>query len=263
MQGRAAEHVRVVLVEPQGPRNVGSVARALKNFGLFRLVLVGGPDPGHPECRMMAAGSKDVLDGARRTGSLDEALEGCTYVVGTTGRRRDRLPTAPPREAAPRIVQEAARGEVALVFGREDHGLTREELRRAHEVVAVEVSPGCRALNLAQAVLLLAYEVFNVTRTESTVASSDAGRLVTREMAGRLRDDLLEAMSILGLLHGGTEEAYRQSMERLLTLGPMQTRDARLLFALARRVRQLRHVLEPRRGPKSPMTSRSGPREGG
>jgi TrmH family RNA methyltransferase len=215
------------------------------NFGLSHLRMVKGPEPDHPEVRMMGVKAAHVLDATVRTGTLDEALRDMTFIVGTTARRRERLPTVSARQAASRILQEAARGRVGILFGREDSGLTSEELRKAHEVIAVEVSPDCRALNVSQAVLLVAYELYLAAEAQGGEIGTQPGRLVTAEMLAHLQGDLIEALEILGIVHAGTRTAHTQSLERLLARNPIQTRDARVLFALARRIIHLKNELLP------------------
>src|SRR5262245_62256684 len=103
--------IQIVLVEPAGPRNVGATARAIKNFGLSRLVLVNPPPIDDPECLEMGTNAHDVLRQARIVRSLDEALEGAGWVVGTTARPRHRAPTRTPAEAAAAIVDAARTAE--------------------------------------------------------------------------------------------------------------------------------------------------------
>jgi TrmH family RNA methyltransferase len=233
------DRISVVLVEPQGPRNVGSTARALANFGLRDLRLVGGPPLDHEEALWMAVHGEAVLKGAQQHTSLSAAITDATYVVATTAKRRHRLPALGLKEGAERIVEEAARGHVAILFGRENHGLNAEELALAHATIAVETAPECRALNLAQAVLLIAHEVFRTAETQSTRATSTGGSLLRMEMRDQLYIELRRALEHVGILHAGTEVACLQSLSRLLSLGPMQSRDARLLFTLARRVQNM------------------------
>jgi tRNA (cytidine32/uridine32-2'-O)-methyltransferase len=228
--------VELVLVDLQGPRNLGSAARAMRNFGLQHLVLVNGPPIDHREALEMAVNSGDILRSARRCTTLQEALRDATYVVATTAKTRHRLPTLRPREAAQRIVEEATQGRVALVFGREDHGLDGDELREAHATVAIETAPECRALNVSQAVLLLAYELWLASGERGLVSHSDEGFLVTGETRRRLHDAFTDALRTQGLLHPGNEIPVHRSITRLLALGPIQTRDARLLFAMLRRI---------------------------
>ncbi|GAA6755179.1 RNA methyltransferase [Thermus sp. 2.9] len=157
-------HVRIVLVEPQEPMNVGAVARAMRNFGLSRLYVVNPhPRVGPPwarEAYWLAVHAEDVLDRAVVVPTLPEALAGTQFVVATTGRPRELYP-APvvPAWEVPRHALAVA-GEVALVFGRETFGLTNEELDLAHLIGTIPTAPEQPSLNLAQAVVVFAYELF-------------------------------------------------------------------------------------------------------
>ncbi|HFB38840.1 MAG TPA: RNA methyltransferase, partial [Oceanithermus sp.] len=158
------ENVRVVLVGVQESGNVGMAARAMKNFGLKSLWLVAPEaDPLAEEARKFAVGARDVLEAARVVPDLDAALADVHWVAATTARARYGYPGRlfTPRELAPLLRGRAEAGErVALVFGRERSGLTNAELDRAHYVVRIPTDPGFKSLNLAQAVLILAYELF-------------------------------------------------------------------------------------------------------
>ena len=228
------DRIAVVLLEPQGPRNVGAVARAMQNFGLSDLRCVRGVDPLHPEALGNAVTAKPLLHGAKRFEELDDALADLSFVVGTTARRRERSETFTPREAAPRILNEAQGGTVGLLFGRENHGMTAEELRCCHITLNVPVAPSCRALNLAQAVALVSYEIFLASSAQRVPVSTPFGHVLTQALVRRLEEELLNALTLVGAHHEGTDVACRQSIRRVLTLGPMQTRDARWLFKLAR-----------------------------
>lgn len=152
--------VRVVLVAPRHPGNIGAAARAMKNMGLSELVLV------RPECaldekaRAQAAHAADVLETARIADRLDQAVAGCVWVVATSARPRH-LGDEPmtPWQAASRILERAAQGPVALVFGSERVGLTNEELERCHAVTRIPVSDEYSSVNLAAAVQILTYEL--------------------------------------------------------------------------------------------------------
>ncbi|MFJ2547234.1 tRNA (cytosine(32)/uridine(32)-2'-O)-methyltransferase TrmJ [Pseudomonas sp. NPDC087612] len=155
------QNIRVVLVNTSHPGNIGGAARAMKNMGLSRLVLV---DPQHfpsPEADARASGADDVLGGAQVVATLEEALVGCNLVFGTSAReRRIPWPLVDPRECASKVIEHAVQGEeIALVFGREHAGLTNEELQRCHFHVHIPSNPDFSSLNLGAAVQVLAYEV--------------------------------------------------------------------------------------------------------
>ena len=154
--------IRVVLVEPREPRNVGAAARAMKNFGLEELWLVNPERPlDEAAYRLATRGAVDVLERARVVSTLDEALAGTVYAVATSARAREGYAgeVYTPREGAPLVREKAEQGPVALLFGRENYGLSNEEMDRAHAVWRIPTG-GYASLNLAQAVLLVAYEVF-------------------------------------------------------------------------------------------------------
>lgn len=155
------QNVRVVLVNTSHPGNIGGAARAMKNMGLSRLVLVDPIDFPSSEAVARASGATDVLDGAQVVATLEEALVGCSVAFGTSARdRRIPWPLLDPRETGSACVEQVGQGgEVALVFGREYAGLTNEELQRCHFHVHIPSNPDFSSLNLAAAVQVLAYEV--------------------------------------------------------------------------------------------------------
>jgi tRNA/rRNA methyltransferase len=153
----------VVLVEPQLGENIGAAARAMANFGLSRLRLVK-PRQRWPndKARMMAAGADRILDQAVLFDSLTAALADCSFVLATTARAHDQAKRVvgaaeAVREIAPRI---AAGETVAIVFGRERNGLENDEVALADRIVTLPVNPAFASLNLAQAVVIVAYEWF-------------------------------------------------------------------------------------------------------
>ncbi len=158
--------VRIVLVNTSHPGNIGGVARAMKNMGFSRLFLVDPKEFPSDKADARSSGAVDVLQQAQVVPTLDEALKGCSFVVGASARGRHiPWPVVDPRELVeqhllPQIsVPEERRPEVALVFGREDRGLTNEELHRCHKHVHIPSDPGFSSLNLAAAVQVLCYEL--------------------------------------------------------------------------------------------------------
>jgi TrmH family RNA methyltransferase len=258
----ALSRIRVVLVEPKGPRNVGATARAMKNFGLSRLVLVNAPAIDDPECLEMATNAHDVLRAAEVVSSLDAALGGAALVIGTTARTRHRLPTETPDAAAPGVIEAAAGGQqVAILFGREAHGLSAAELRRCHAVLSIRTGDAHASLNVAQAVLVVAYELFRASGARGVVASQAPGRLLTDEARLRLLDELSRACDKLGVAKDATRDFQRRSLQRLLAAGPIQTRDARVLFALARHAQKIADPDDP--GGRPPRRPRPRPPRAG
>src|SRR5919108_6040479 len=165
------DNIRVVLVEPQHAGNIGGVARAMKNMALSRLVLVNPADHLAMEARMMAMHALDILQQAQVVDTLSQAVAGAGYVVGPTrrlGKARQAQHTS--RTIAPLLLELAGSNPVALVFGREDSGLSNDELARCHELISIPAHPTFGSLNLAQAVLLVCYELYVSTATQPRVS---------------------------------------------------------------------------------------------
>ncbi|MEB3211473.1 MAG: RNA methyltransferase [Leptolyngbyaceae bacterium] len=167
--------IRIVLVEPAGPLNLGSVARVMKNMGLTRLVLVNPHcHPDEDEARQMAVHAGDVLESAQMVSTLPDALVGCHRAVATTSRERDLLGDSleHPRQVLPWLLgdrpatQRASETnppldalESALIFGPEDRGLSNTELSYAQRYLKIPTSPIYPSMNLAQAVAVCCYEI--------------------------------------------------------------------------------------------------------
>ena len=157
------DNIRVILLEPREPGNIGSAARALKGMGLSQLYLVN-PIP-FLEAKptwYMAHGATDVIENCCVVETLDDAVKGVQFLVGTTHRRRD--PRLPPsvsaREAAQEIAAISQHQQVGLLFGREDFGLSTSQISRCQLIASVPMAAKNPSLNLAQAVQVFAYEVF-------------------------------------------------------------------------------------------------------
>lgn len=156
------ENIYFILVEPQHPGNIGAAARALKTMGFGNLVLINPVDFKVPEARYMAHASEDVLENAQVRATLTETLSDLNFVVATTQRDRGyHLPFYTPKELAKKIIPLSRNNKIALVFGREDSGLTNEEIRACHITSTIPAQVKHPSLNLAQAVMIYCYEFFN------------------------------------------------------------------------------------------------------
>ncbi|MDP1592656.1 MAG: RNA methyltransferase [Gallionella sp.] len=163
-------NVRVVLSHTSHPGNIGAAARAMKTMGLHHLCLINPRHFPDPQASAMAAGADDILQNARVCGSIDEALQGVALTVGMTARQRDiSNQVMMPREAMPRVLQQALTQPVALLFGTEMSGLTNEEVSRAQLLVNIPAHPDFSSLNLAAAVQVIAYEMMVASQSASPV----------------------------------------------------------------------------------------------
>src|SRR5271170_2642800 len=153
----------IVLVEPQLGENIGAAARAMANFDLSRLRIVN-PRQGWPndKARMMATGATRILDGAELYDTLEGAIADCNFVLATTARAHDQAkPVIGAAEAAAEMGPRVEAGErVAILFGRERNGLENDEVALADRIITLPVNPAFASLNLAQAVVIVAYEWF-------------------------------------------------------------------------------------------------------
>lgn len=153
-------NIRIVMVETSHPGNVGAAARAMKTMGLHDLRLVQPQQYPHAEATARASGAGDILTNAQVCETLDEALTGATLVVGTSARQRSiPWPCLTARQLGAQVQREPEEGTLAILFGREDRGLTNDELRRCNLHVTVPTNPEYGVLNVASAVQLIAYEL--------------------------------------------------------------------------------------------------------
>ncbi len=177
------ENIRIVLVNTSHSGNIGSTARAMKTMGLSQLVLVDPASEIDGQASALAAGASDVLANTRIVSTLEEAVADCGLVVGTSARSRTlSWPMLEPRECGLKLISEVANYPVALVFGRENNGLSNEELQQCHFHVCIPANPEYSSLNLAAAVQTLCYEI--------RVAYLDKTRVPEVEEEYPLSDDL-------------------------------------------------------------------------
>jgi tRNA (cytidine32/uridine32-2'-O)-methyltransferase len=168
------DNIRIVLVNTTHPGNIGGVARAMKNMGLTRLYLVAPERFPDEQAVWRAAAAGDLLDSAVITATLEEAIGDCQFVVGTSAReRRIPWPLLDPRQCAARIGAVCGREQVAIMFGREDRGLTNEELQLCNLHLHIPTSDAYSSLNLAMAVQIVCYELRMLLLQDQLPASED------------------------------------------------------------------------------------------
>jgi len=154
------DNIRIVLVNTSHPGNIGGVARAMKNMGVGKLYLVAPRQFPDEQANWRAASAGDVLESAVVTDTVEQAIADCQFVVGTSARgRRIPWPLLDPRQCALRMDTASQHGEVAVLFGREDRGLTNEELKLCNLHLNIPTSDAYSSLNLAMAVQIVCYEL--------------------------------------------------------------------------------------------------------
>lgn len=227
--------VRFVLVEPLRGGNVGAAARALKNLGFRSLAIVApADDPRDDEARMMAVDAAgDVLAGATLHPTLDDALAGSATVVGTSARGgRHRKPHPRLDRFAPVALAAAGAGPLAVVFGREDRGLTDEELDRCTHLVHLPGDEAYPSFNLAQAVLLVAYELrLAALGSEPTPPDEAPADHQAREAMYR---HLEASWLAIGFIRDETRDTIMRRVRRALGRAGLTEQEVALLRGVAR-----------------------------
>ncbi|CAA0102225.1 tRNA (cytidine/uridine-2'-O-)-methyltransferase TrmJ [Halioglobus japonicus] len=213
------DNIRIVLVNTSHPGNIGGVARAMKNMGLGRLYLVAPRDYPNEQAVWRAASANDVLDNAIVVPTLNEAIGDCQFVVGTSAReRRIPWPLLDARQCAARMAEASGREQVAVLFGREDRGLTNEELKVCNLHLNIPTSGEYSSLNLAMAVQIVAYEL-RMLSSDNETPVSDAQEwdapFASRDNMERFYTHLEEALVDIEFLDPA---APRQLMSRLRRL---------------------------------------------
>ena len=230
----ALDNVVIVLHRPQDPINIGAVVRAMKNMGVTQLRLVK-PCPYDPwRIEGVAHGTRDVVSRIAHFDTLNEALADCVQVAAFAGKRRAvKWPLVTPRELAPKLLESAASGNVAIVLGQEDHGLDNEALDRAQLLVTIPTTEHS-SLNLAQAVLVALYELHlaagDATRTlappkKEAPPATQAEREHFFEAAAR-------ALTALNFFETRSEEQVMRTVRSLAARAEPDSRELKLLASM-------------------------------
>ncbi len=231
--------VRIVLVQPAGARNLGSIARVMKNMGFRQWVLVDPQcDPLAEEALAMAVHGADLLPQAQRVQTLPEALQGCVQVVGTTGRSGPYPPEwriQSPRQVFPTLLAHLARGPVALVFGPEDRGLSNAELALCQHHVQIPTAAAYPSLNLAQAVGICCYELRTLLE-EGVAASSSPLPLAPFEVVEGFFQHLERLLLHIGYLHPHTAERKMRKFRALFQRAGLTMAEVALLRGILRQL---------------------------
>jgi tRNA/rRNA methyltransferase len=235
-------HIRIILVEPAGALNVGSIARVIKNMGLTQLVIV------NPQCEVlgeeatrMSVHAIDLLKTAQIVPDLPTALIGCTRVIATTARDRA-IPTQleTPRQALPWLIESSQ--PTALIFGREDSGLTNAELNYASRYIRIPVGSAYSSLNLAQAVGVCAYELQmcvndDLNLSGAAVQIPQPSDIASIEQVEGYYQQLETLLLEIGYLLPHTAAHRMEKIRRLYNRSQLSPNEVALLRGILRQVR--------------------------
>ncbi|GAB4291965.1 MAG: RNA methyltransferase [Oscillatoriaceae cyanobacterium] len=243
--------VRIILVEPAGELNIGSIARVMKNMGLSQLVLVN-PQCEHlgPQARQMAVHAADVLEGAVVVGTLPEALAGCLRAIATTARERSvSTPLEHPRDALPWLLEAPS----ALIFGPEDRGLSNAELNYAGRFVRIPSSPAYPSLNLAESVAICSYELSQAKKEPGKSGVSPTTAYLNPSVPLDILEGYyqqLEALLLdIGYLYPHTAASRMEKFRRLYNRAGLSTDEVAMLRGILSQVQWALSQIPPASSP--------------
>ncbi|OQA05360.1 MAG: tRNA (cytidine/uridine-2'-O-)-methyltransferase TrmJ [bacterium ADurb.Bin374] len=231
------KNIRIVLVEPQGAMNVGSVCRAMKNFGLRELVLV------RPGCELnldaikMALTARDILESARIVDTIPEAVAGSLLVLGTSNRHGEyHEPHMTVQKGLERVGPCLSEGPVSILFGREEWGLTKEDLKFCQGTMHIVTDPEFTSMNLAQAVLLISYELYQKFGVKPVEKGPDPNNPfempATFEELQRLYDHMLSVLKMCHFLPTNNPDGLFQLVRAFIHRSQATHREINILMGI-------------------------------
>ncbi|GLQ33702.1 RNA methyltransferase [Litoribrevibacter albus] len=213
------ENIRIVMDQTYHPGNIGAAARAMKNMGLSSLYLINPRCFPDDEATSRAAGALDILENTTVVSSLDEAIEDCSLVIGTSARSRSfPRPVLSAKDSAAKLATEANQGPVALLFGRERMGLESKQLERCHFHTEIPANPDYPILNVSSAIQILCYEIWQYENGESLRVKEESEENVVYpsvkevELFNQHLEETLRDTGFLNDIHQG------EAMNRLIRL---------------------------------------------
>jgi tRNA/rRNA methyltransferase len=232
----ALDHFAFVLFSPKSSGNVGAAARALKNMGFADLRLVAPRDYDPRAAAAMAVHADDVLARARIFPDLAAALDDRTLTVGTTCRTGPyRSETRLLREAAPTLIAESGANRLAIVFGPEDFGLTNIEIAQCQRLITIPTAPDYPSLNLAQAVIVVAYEL--MLAAGAARIPVETGQLAAVGAVDAMHRRMAEALVAIGFLPDDNPDHLMLSLRAMLGRCGIRPRELDILNGIARQIR--------------------------
>lgn len=230
----ALQNIDIVLVETSHPGNIGATARAMKNMGLMNLILVNPKNYPNVEATQRASGADDVLQKACVTATLREAVEDATLVVGSSARfRRLAWPQWDAREAGVQMVEHSnqQKGRVALVFGRENNGLSNEEMELCHYLVQIPTNEEYSSLNLSQAVQVLSYEIRMASLSSSPFDESQErdSPLATHEVVEQMFDHIHEVLGQLEFINQDHPVKLLRRIRRMFHKAQLEEKEVQIV----------------------------------
>ena len=224
----------IVLTHPKIPENIGAAARAACNMGIGSLIVVAPEDPDQEKMLKMATHTAAYfIRGMAVYPDIKDALANFSYIVGTSARTgRGRRPILSPREVAPLLVQKAAQNKIALVFGTEDKGLTNAEISLCHQLVKVPTAD-FSSLNLAQAVMIICYEVFLANFKPQ---QKDIPRLADSQELELMYEKVKETLIKISFIHPSNPDHWMMNVRRFCSRIGLSKNEVNLLMGVCRQI---------------------------
>ncbi|MGA2314853.1 MAG: RNA methyltransferase [Thermodesulfobacteriota bacterium] len=220
------DSISILLVRPKFHENIGSVARAMKNMGLSRLIVVNGCSPLHPNAYKLASGAEDILERAEEFFTLREAISEMGCVVGTTSRGgKERHPLLTPETLAKKLIPLSLKNSIGLAFGSEKEGLTSDELFLCHLYVRIPSMESFPSLNLAQAVMVVCYELFQA----SLEIPKQPIQLAQAEQLERMFEHMEKTLIQIGFLDSNHPKRIIRVLRKLFGRSQMDEREVQIL----------------------------------
>lgn len=233
-QSLVKDNIAIILVAPQIPENIGAAARAMNNMGISRLILVNPKNP--DKDRMLRSGtvhSVNIIDNIIIYDSLEEAIGNFSYVAGTTARLGTMRPAmTSPQALAENLVDISQNNDIAIIFGPEDRGLSNEHLQYCHTITTIPTSD-FSSLNLAQAVLIVCYEIFRAGMKKS---KSTPPRLANNFELEGMYEHLKEVLLKIGFLNPQNPDHWLLYVRRFFSRLPLRAREVRIVRGICRQI---------------------------
>ncbi|MEE8423101.1 MAG: TrmJ/YjtD family RNA methyltransferase [Thermodesulfobacteriota bacterium] len=228
------DNISIILSRPETPGNIGSTARAMKNMGLSKLVLIDSEGHRSSDARIMGYNAEDILAAAETFSTLEDGLKGMGAVFGVTARqRKERKVFVTPGETAEELIKLSSKNKIAIVFGTERTGLTNEELRLCHQIMTIPTGETFTSLNLSQAVLIVCYEIFLASKTaKGGTPLSLAGSETVEAMFRDMRETFLR----IGFLNPQSPDFILSGMRGFLGRASLTSSDIKILRGMIRHI---------------------------
>lgn len=238
-------NLRIVLIETSHPGNIGATARAMKNMGIEQLVLVNPHCYPSPRATARASGANSILEQAIVVNDFAAAIQDCQLVVGTSTRARTHaIPRLDARAAAAELAAQAISTQMAIVFGREQTGLTNEELLQCHYHLSIPCNPQFSSLNIAAAVQVVCYELWLVSQACTPIVNATADAEATMQEVTGFYEHLEKVLIQIEFLDPVAPKLLLPRLQRLFQRSHLSKVEVNILRGMLTAIQKKLKVLE-------------------